>query len=128
MATKLTRLTHKIAMQLLLVAENCTLCSFRSRLSVQKLLDTPSYKLLVVYSTRQIFNNGVGSYLSAAVNMFGCLRNPPSVYHLDQTTVKNCTTLLHTHFSNALFAILHTLFSLCPFITETNIQYLRVYK
>jgi hypothetical protein len=43
MATKLTRLTHKIAMQLYLVAESCTICSSRSRLPVRKLLDTPSY-------------------------------------------------------------------------------------
>jgi hypothetical protein len=43
MAAKLTRLTHKIAIQLQLAAENCTICSPRSRRPVQKLLDTPSY-------------------------------------------------------------------------------------
>jgi hypothetical protein len=43
MAVKLTRLTHKIAIQLYLVAESCTICSFRSRLPVRKILDTPSY-------------------------------------------------------------------------------------
>jgi len=42
MATKLTRLTHKIAIQLHLVAENCTICSSRSRQPVRKLLITPS--------------------------------------------------------------------------------------
>jgi len=42
MTTKLTRLTHKIAIQLHLVAENCTIRSSRSRRSVQKFLDTPS--------------------------------------------------------------------------------------
>jgi hypothetical protein len=31
MAEKLTRLTHKIAIQMHLVAENCTICSSRSR-------------------------------------------------------------------------------------------------
>jgi hypothetical protein len=40
---KLTRLTHKIATQLHLVAESCTICSSRSRRPVRKLLDTPSY-------------------------------------------------------------------------------------
>jgi hypothetical protein len=40
---KLTRLTHKIAMQLYLVAERCTICSSRSRRPVRILLDTPSY-------------------------------------------------------------------------------------
>jgi hypothetical protein len=43
MAAKLTRLTHKIAIQLHLVAESCTICSSRSRWLVRKLLDTPSY-------------------------------------------------------------------------------------
>jgi hypothetical protein len=43
MGTKLTRLTHKIAIQLYLVAESCTICSSRCRRPVRKLLDTPSY-------------------------------------------------------------------------------------
>jgi len=42
MAAKLTRPTHKIAIQLYLVAETCTICSSRSRRPVRKLLDTPS--------------------------------------------------------------------------------------
>jgi hypothetical protein len=41
MAAKLTRLTYKIAIQLHLVAENCTICSSRSRRPVRKLLDPP---------------------------------------------------------------------------------------
>jgi hypothetical protein len=43
MAAKLIRLTHKIAIQLHLVAESCTVCSSRSRWKVRKLLDTFSY-------------------------------------------------------------------------------------
>jgi hypothetical protein len=43
MGAKLTRLTHKIAIQLHLLAESCTICSFRSRRPVQKVLDTSSY-------------------------------------------------------------------------------------
>jgi hypothetical protein len=39
-AAILTRLTHKIAIQLHLVAESYTFCSSRSRLPVRKLLDT----------------------------------------------------------------------------------------
>jgi hypothetical protein len=42
MAAKLTRLVHKIAIQLHLMAESCTICSSRSRRPVRKLLDTPS--------------------------------------------------------------------------------------
>jgi hypothetical protein len=40
MAVKLTRLTHKIATQLHLVAESCTICNSRSRRPVRELLDT----------------------------------------------------------------------------------------
>jgi len=40
---KPTRLTHEMATQLHLVAESCTICNFRSRRPVRKLLDTPSY-------------------------------------------------------------------------------------
>jgi hypothetical protein len=36
MAAKLTRLTHKIAIQLLLVAESCTIYSYRSRRPVRE--------------------------------------------------------------------------------------------
>jgi len=42
MVAKLTKLTHKIAVQLHLVAESCTICYFCSRWPVPKLLDTPS--------------------------------------------------------------------------------------
>jgi hypothetical protein len=43
MAAKPIRLTHKIAIQLHLVAEGCTICSSRSSRPVRKLLDTPSH-------------------------------------------------------------------------------------
>jgi hypothetical protein len=43
MAAKLTRLTHKIAIQLHLAADSWTICTSRSGRPVRKLLDTPSY-------------------------------------------------------------------------------------
>jgi hypothetical protein len=43
MAAKLTRLIHKIAIQLYLITEICTICNSRSRRPVRKLLDTASY-------------------------------------------------------------------------------------
>jgi hypothetical protein len=43
MATKLTKLTHKIAIKLYLVAESCNICSSRSMRPVRELLDTTSY-------------------------------------------------------------------------------------
>jgi hypothetical protein len=42
MAAKLTTLTHKIAIQLHLVAESCTICSSRAKRLVWKLSDTAS--------------------------------------------------------------------------------------
>jgi hypothetical protein len=42
-ATKFTRLTHKIEIQLHLVAESYTICSSRCRRPVRKHLDTPLY-------------------------------------------------------------------------------------
>jgi len=52
MAAKLTRLSHKIAIQLHLVAESCIICSSRSRRPDWKLLDTPLYCSLWIHSTK----------------------------------------------------------------------------
>jgi len=49
MVAKLTRLTQKIAIQLHPVAESYTICSFRSRRTVRKLFDTPSYTYYVIW-------------------------------------------------------------------------------
>jgi hypothetical protein len=50
MAAKLTGLTHKIAIQLHLVAESCTSCSSRSRQLVRKILNTTSYFKIISFS------------------------------------------------------------------------------
>jgi hypothetical protein len=47
MAAKLTRLTHKTAIQLYLVAESFTICSSRSRRPVRKILGTHSYARMI---------------------------------------------------------------------------------
>jgi len=46
MAAKLSSLTHRIAIQLHLVAESCSICSSHSRRQDRKLLDTPSFFVL----------------------------------------------------------------------------------
>jgi len=46
---KLTRMIHKIVIQLHLVVESYTICSSHSRWPVQKLLDTPSYNTYHFY-------------------------------------------------------------------------------
>jgi len=61
MAVKLNRLTHKIAIQLHIVAESCTICSSRSRLPVWKLLDIPSY---IEESSHGIFQNTIPEFKS----------------------------------------------------------------
>jgi len=43
MAVKLTRLIHKIAIQLHLVSECFSICSSYARRSVRKLLNTPTH-------------------------------------------------------------------------------------
>jgi hypothetical protein len=57
MEAKLTRLTHKIAIQLHLVAESCTICSSRSRRPVRKLLYTPSYVRKLSTGGSKLFQN-----------------------------------------------------------------------
>jgi len=47
MAPKFSRLTHKIAIKLRLVAERCIIWSCRSRRPVRKLLDTLSYTYML---------------------------------------------------------------------------------
>jgi hypothetical protein len=65
MAAKLTILTHKIAIQLHLVAESSTTCSCRSRRTVRKLLNTPSYNdQATSWTTRVRFLQEYGSFSS----------------------------------------------------------------
>jgi hypothetical protein len=51
MAAKLTRLTHKIAVQLHVVEESCNISSSRCWWPVRKLLDTPSYIFAPLFFT-----------------------------------------------------------------------------
>jgi hypothetical protein len=53
MAAKVSRLTHKIAIELHLVAESCTICSSRSDRLVRKLLDTLVWRRLFTVRTIQ---------------------------------------------------------------------------
>jgi hypothetical protein len=76
MAAKLTRLTHKIAIQLHLVAESCIICSSRSRRPVRKLLDTPSsfYRAIISYGCKLtllfLSSWSLGHQLSVFVALF----------------------------------------------------------
>jgi hypothetical protein len=76
MAAKLTRLTHKIAIQLHLVAESCNICSSRARLPVRKLLDTPSY---IQPSNRVSFDSFMGMNVNTRWHIFTSYKNnlPP---------------------------------------------------
>jgi hypothetical protein len=77
MAAKLTGLTHKIAIQLHLVTESCTICSPRSWRPVWKLLDTPSHSFRYSFGPDvyhafvfSIFSNIPGSYLKIGQERF----------------------------------------------------------
>jgi hypothetical protein len=48
MSETLTRVTHRISIQMHPVTESCTICSSRSRRPVRKLLDTPSYTSIIL--------------------------------------------------------------------------------
>jgi len=51
---KFITLTHKIAIQLQLVAEICNICSSCSGQSVWKLLDTPSFSIIWMVKYRKL--------------------------------------------------------------------------
>jgi hypothetical protein len=86
MAAELTILTHKIAIQLHILAESCTVCSYRSRWPVRKILDTPSY------STQEAPGSAF-CRLDVDRGRFDCHRRLPppfdaSLYHLHSATVE----------------------------------------
>jgi len=84
MAAKLTRLAHKIAMQLNLVAESCINCSSRSRWPVRKLLDTPSYMKPVYYRAR---NSSLLVHFLRQMNPVHTLTKCPHYYPPDLSSV-----------------------------------------
>jgi hypothetical protein len=67
MVAKLTRLTHKIAILLHLVAESCTICSSCSRQPVLKLLDTHSY--VPIYHSQSVDILGIYMYYAAGQSL-----------------------------------------------------------
>jgi hypothetical protein len=79
MAAKLTRLTHKIAIQLHLVAESCSICSSRSRRPVRKLLDTSSCILIVSYCLRLSLTSGILwlNFVCASYVPHACYKSRP---------------------------------------------------
>jgi hypothetical protein len=74
MAAKLTRLTHKIAIQLHLVAESCTICSSRSRRPVRKLLDTSSHQPLYKSYSKVRLTNVKQDQRRPALRRWMCIR------------------------------------------------------
>jgi hypothetical protein len=81
MATKLTRLAHKIPIQLQVVAESCTICSSRSRWQVRKLMDTPSYL----------------KFLSKCSGQFWSLSTPHLYMKFNSNYYHNSQNWLHLH-------------------------------
>jgi hypothetical protein len=71
MAAKLTRLTHKVAIQLHLLTEGCTIYSTRSRRPVRKLLDTPSY----IFLSKRKESEGSCTYYPSNSERENCLKH-----------------------------------------------------
>jgi hypothetical protein len=67
MAAKLTRMTHKIAIQLQLVAESCAIYSSRSRRPVRQLLDTPSYFEICCFPDDWVWWSSLGLSLTRLI-------------------------------------------------------------
>jgi hypothetical protein len=66
MAAKLSILTHKIVIQLHLLAESCAICSSRSRRPVRKLLPTTSHITTtkkIVFRFTYLWINVIGMYV-----------------------------------------------------------------
>jgi hypothetical protein len=68
MAAKLTRLTHKIAIQLFSGTESYTICISRSRRPVRKLLDTPTYIVIILAASMDRHEGKVKVKLSLCFN------------------------------------------------------------
>jgi hypothetical protein len=98
MAAKLTRLTHKIVIQLHLVAERCNISSPRSRQPVQKLLDTLSYMKEKKCHVHALLRKAIGYTLADWVlfpaEALNILSSPPRLellsnrHHQSSTMVK----------------------------------------
>jgi len=72
---KTTRLTHKIAIQLHLVAESCTICSSHSGWPVRKLLDTSAYLHINFHIPRLPIKLWSYMYVSCSTMLFHILTN-----------------------------------------------------
>jgi hypothetical protein len=66
-------MTHKIAIQLHLVSESCTICSSRSRRPVRKLLGIPSYKH---FRSRVLFRSTISFLIAKSLGILH-----PSPHH-----------------------------------------------
>jgi hypothetical protein len=74
MAAKLTRPTHKTAIQLHLEAESCTICSSRPRRPVRKLLGTHLYMFVFTPSCRILVEKLIATQLVKNSFLYGTRR------------------------------------------------------
>jgi len=142
MAAKLTRLTHKITIQLHIVVESCTVCSSRSRRPVRKLLIHTRMEKYWYNSTGDtafgiwLLEKFVWHFVSFRVCfvlhtctqrwIYSCLSHFHKTILCDLRSYDHCKyytsgkmgfSFKCTYFRNASFAILHTtlifMFILC---------------
>jgi len=96
---KLTRLTHKIATQLHVVADSCSNCSSHSRQPVRKLLYTPTYTISTYFFLTQrqlccLFQSNI-SFFSNRCSMSNILflSTAPSTYAVTFMYLFSCFLL-----------------------------------
>jgi hypothetical protein len=82
MASEVTRLIHKMAIQPHLVAESCTICNSRCRWPVRKLLNTPSYTLLFLFPLFAL-------YSAMATGQISLINSPIKSHNVNNTSLQD---------------------------------------
>jgi hypothetical protein len=124
MAEKLTRLTHKTAIQLHLVAGSCTICSSRSRWLVRKLLDTPSYvgthlataKLQLVHRLMSSCRKIMLTFICMPQLVLLFYRNASNKY--TSSKYRHCLMKLYTCFGASISQAFHDIH--CSYFLDKN--------
>jgi hypothetical protein len=83
MAVKLTRLAHKIAIQLHLVAESCAICSSRPQAASP---ETIGYTLVLMLYRKKWVSHPKGSLYHLHITLPCILHPPPQKENGDQET------------------------------------------
>jgi len=134
MAAELTRLTHKIAIQLHLVAESCTIRSSHSRRLVRKLLNTPSCTFVSPGTTLPFLCVLWTKYIKwtcnkevMSVRLHALPFKPFKGFRLNLVHVKNGQFIFFMHETWAFYIIINGSLYIHWYM-ESNVDVIIVYK